>query len=256
MIANYHTHTTRCQHAFGEDKEYVEAAIQAGIQVLGFSDHCPWVFPDGFISDMRMRPEEIDGYFYSLESLRREYARDITIYIGFESEYLPDLIEEQNHLLAQYPVDYMILGEHFLASEMCSPYTGRPNDSEQMLIQYVDTVIAGMETGKYLYTAHPDLFDFTGDNVIYHREYLRLCQYLKAHDIPVEINLLGIADHRHYTSERFLRIAQEAGNSVIISCDAHSPQQLMPNEASAWAERLAKKLSLPIVDFLPGLEPK
>ena len=36
MYANYHTHTKRCQHAVGEDREYVEAAIAAGIQVLGF----------------------------------------------------------------------------------------------------------------------------------------------------------------------------------------------------------------------------
>ena len=30
MKANYHTHTFRCKHADGEDKEYVEAAIKAG----------------------------------------------------------------------------------------------------------------------------------------------------------------------------------------------------------------------------------
>lgn len=43
MKANYHTHTFRCKHADGEDKEYVEAAIKAGIKTLGFSDHCPWI---------------------------------------------------------------------------------------------------------------------------------------------------------------------------------------------------------------------
>ena len=33
MLANYHTHTKRCQHAGGEDREYVEAAIQAGDRI-------------------------------------------------------------------------------------------------------------------------------------------------------------------------------------------------------------------------------
>ena len=28
MYANYHTHTKRCRHAAGEDREYVEAAIK------------------------------------------------------------------------------------------------------------------------------------------------------------------------------------------------------------------------------------
>ncbi len=41
FIANYHTHTKRCRHAVGEDREYVEAAIEAGLKVLGFSDHTP-----------------------------------------------------------------------------------------------------------------------------------------------------------------------------------------------------------------------
>ena len=49
MLANYHTHTKRCNHALGEDREYVEAAIKAGLKVLGFSDHCPFVIEDGHI---------------------------------------------------------------------------------------------------------------------------------------------------------------------------------------------------------------
>ena len=89
MLANYHTHTKRCQHAKGEDREYVEAAIQSGFQILGFSDHCPWPFPDGYVSGIRMKPSEIDGYFHSLESLREEYKNDIHIFIGFEAEYDP-----------------------------------------------------------------------------------------------------------------------------------------------------------------------
>ena len=31
---NFHTHTTRCKHATGEDREYVERAIEAGFDVL------------------------------------------------------------------------------------------------------------------------------------------------------------------------------------------------------------------------------
>ena len=60
MFANYHTHTARCHHATGEDKAYVEAAIQNGFQVLGFSDHCPWIFSDGYVSPIRMTPDELD----------------------------------------------------------------------------------------------------------------------------------------------------------------------------------------------------
>ncbi len=128
ITANYHTHTARCQHAKGEDRAYVEEAIAGGLKVLGFSDHCPWVFPKEYVSRTRMRPEELDDYFTSLEQLRREYARDITIYIGFEAEYVPDMLEEQCRLLEGYPIDYRILGEHFTENEMHSVYTGFPSN--------------------------------------------------------------------------------------------------------------------------------
>lgn len=36
---NFHTHTSRCHHAYGEDEEMVRAAIQNGFEVLGISDH-------------------------------------------------------------------------------------------------------------------------------------------------------------------------------------------------------------------------
>ena len=35
MIANYHTHTWRCGHAGGNEREYVEQAITAGIRTTG-----------------------------------------------------------------------------------------------------------------------------------------------------------------------------------------------------------------------------
>ena len=49
MIANYHTHTWRCNHAFGVEKQYIENAIEAGLRILGFADHTPYPFPKGYI---------------------------------------------------------------------------------------------------------------------------------------------------------------------------------------------------------------
>ena len=48
MKANYHTHTARCGHATGTDEDYVLAAIEQGFDELGFSDHVPWPYQDGY----------------------------------------------------------------------------------------------------------------------------------------------------------------------------------------------------------------
>ena len=54
MYANYHTHTFRCNHARGSEREYIETAISRGLSVLGFSDHVPYPFPNGYESGFRV----------------------------------------------------------------------------------------------------------------------------------------------------------------------------------------------------------
>jgi len=249
MLANYHTHTKRCQHATGEDREYVEAAIQAGYQILGFADHCPWIYPDkNFVSGIRMAPSEVDGYFYSLESLKKEYEKEIKVYIGFETEHCTEMIPAQDELLKDYPLDYMICGQHFLGAEYASFYAGRPHGEEDFLKRYVDTAIDGIKSGRYLYLAHPDLVNFTGEEDTYRRHMKRLCEALKEADIPVEINVLGLWTGRRYPGRRFLELAKETGNTAIIGVDAHAPEHLLNKEAIEKAVALTGEFGLKLVD--------
>ena len=244
MKANYHTPTTRCQHAFGEDREYVEEAIRAGLRILGFSDHCPWIYKSDYVSNIRMTPQETDGYFSSLEKLRREYEKDIDIFIGFESEYLPELMEKQDAFLKDYPVDYMILGQHFLDSESDFNYSGRMADDEDRLIRYVDLCIEGARSGRYLYLAHPDLIYYTGSDKIYQREMKRLCEAMKQMNIPLEYNLLGLAIHRNYPEERFWQIVRNTGNSVIFGVDAHRPEQFADRQTLELAKKQCEGMNV------------
>lgn len=248
---NYHTHTKRCKHATGDDREYIECAIQSGFKVLGFSDHCPYTYCNGYISFMRMGVKDIDGYFYSLQDLQSEYKQDIKIYIGFEEEFFPNEYLRQKELLDDYPVDYFILGQHSLLPEPLGKYSGNPTSNDQELTDYVDLVIAGINTGRYLYLAHPDLLNYVGNEKLYYSEYKRLCECLKKNNIPIEINLLGIASKRHYTSNKFLKIASEVGNSAIIGFDAHSPQSLLDNLNYNIGIALTQKNRLKLVDYLP-----
>ena len=75
MIANYHTHTWRCRHADGTEREYVERAIEGGLKILGFSDHSPYPFPDGYDSGMRMRLDQVEGYVDTVLALKKEYDK-------------------------------------------------------------------------------------------------------------------------------------------------------------------------------------
>ena len=87
MLANYHTHTPRCGHATGTEREYIERAIEKGMKVLGFSDHTPQPYPEDFHSGMRMGMDEIENYTGTLSALKEEYKDDIRILIGYEQDY-------------------------------------------------------------------------------------------------------------------------------------------------------------------------
>ena len=251
MVANYHTHPTRCHHATGEDREYIEAAIAQGLDTLGFSDHVPMPFADGHQSGYRIRIEELEEYVRSLEALREEYKDRIRILIGFEAEYYPAVFEDMMALIGRYDYDYLIMGQHFLGNEVNEPSCGRGTKEESELARYVDQVIEGLETGAYTYLAHPDNFAYTGDDAVYERQMRRLCERCLALNIPLEINLLGLRSGRHYPSDRFFRIAAEVGNPVVLGCDAHMPCDMAVPENLADGYEMAKRLGLHVLERLP-----
>ncbi len=76
MIANYHTHTRRCNHAYGTEREYVENAIENGIKILGFSDHTPMPY-DNYVSPSKMTFSQVEDYVDTVLSLKAEYACDM-----------------------------------------------------------------------------------------------------------------------------------------------------------------------------------
>lgn len=57
-------------------------------------------------------------------------------------------------------------------------------------------------------------------------------------DIPLECNLLGIRDNRHYPAHRFFRLAAEYGCKVILGVDAHDPDALRNHEDEREALQL------------------
>ena len=236
LTANYHTHTVRCGHAEGTDREYVEKAVERGITLLGFSDHVPMPFPDGHESRFRVKRDRLEDYVESVLALRDEFGDRIRILLGFEAEYYPDLFGAMREMLSAYPVDYLILGQHFNDSSE-SFYNTRPQADPDMLHAYVDAVLAGAATGAFTYVAHPDLPNFVGDDAVYTREMTRLIEGIKALDLPLEINLLGLREERDYPDPRFWEIAGRLQPRVILGCDAHRPEHIADPEnlAEAWA---------------------
>ena len=246
MIANYHTHTWRCNHAYGVEKQYIENAIEAGLRILGFSDHTPYCFPNGYVGPDKMLPSQLEDYVDTVLRLRDEYRDDIEIHLGLEAEYYPEIWEGLLELIEPYPIQYLLLGQHYIHNEYEGDrYNGRPGHGEEDLILYCRQCLEALETGRFLYFAHPDLINYSGDPALYEREMTGLCRYCKEHNIPLEINLLGVRENRNYPCDRFWTIAAREKNTVIYGSDAHWPRHVCSPEVIRRADDLLARCGIP-----------
>lgn len=255
MKVNYHSHTARCHHATGTEREYIEAAIASGLEVLGFSDHTPYPFKDGYVSRMRMGMDELEDYVNTVLRLRDEYRNDIEIHLGLEVEYYPAVFSDLIKAAADYPIEYFLLAQHYLGNEHNDIYSGAVTEDPSTLIRYCKHLKEAMDTGCFTYLAHPDLIRFIGDPAIYDTHMRRLCREANAHRLPLEINFLGLHENRHYPNEAFWKIAGEEGCDAIFGIDAHRVSAFNDPEALRKAHALVDKYGLHLLENVPLRKP-
>lgn len=240
MKVNLHTHTTRCYHAWGTDEEYVQTAIELGYDILGFADHTPFPYNNGFFNGDKMEMDQLEDYISSVTALREKYKGIIDIRLGLECEaverFFPFLRELRPRL------DYMILGNH--GDKEFEDFFGHIN-TPQGLWHYLETAVKGMETGLFLYLAHPDLmlnryprFDEDARQVSE-----ILCREANRLHIPLEYNLLGysrphVPGQLGYPCRDFWEIAARENVIAVVGVDAHSPGQLIRADIAGARERL------------------
>ena len=245
MNYNYHTHTKRCRHATGEMKEYVQAAIAGGICHMGFSEHAPFCFPNGYESGYRLPTAEVQDYFYEGNALRKVYADRIELSLGFEMEYYPAYFEDMLSFARRSGGEYLVLGQHFLYNEIPDHiHAVGPDNDIVILREYVRCVVTAMQSGVFSVVAHPDLVRFRGSAEEYLEEMRPICLTAIETGIPLEINFLGIRDRRHYPREDFWRLVGELHAPVTFGCDAHAPQDAADPASLAIAQDLVKRCGL------------
>lgn len=244
--SNFHTHTWRCNHAYGADEEFVLEAIKNGYEILGFSDHACWKYPSNFHPRIRMEVEEFPHYKSSVLNLKRKYKEKIDIRLGMEAEYFPEMMDWMLEFCLDESIDYLILGNHFYQSDETNIYFGHVEP--EYIQYYFDTMIQAMETGMYAYVAHPELImknQYIGWNDTVEEGFHRVCQKAKELDMPLEFNVLGYMFNKRlgfvsYPHPRFWQIASQYKNKAIIGMDAHQIQDLHKDKYKRALDEISK----------------
>lgn len=251
MLQNLHTHTTRCGHATGSEEEYIKAAIEGGLEILGFSEHAPHIYLDGFRSKSHMQPEQLEDYANTVHSLAADYRDQIQILLGSEIEYYPALFKDTVSRLVDAGAQYLILGQHWIGNQVGYNFIGRPFDDEDSLKQYCKQAMEGMQTGLITYLCHPDVPNFTGEPKFYEKCMRELVQEANSCGLPIEYNLWGIDQGKRYPYEPFWNLAAEENCLVVLGVDAHRADLLSNKDLFAQAEKYIRGLGMELVDKFP-----
>ncbi len=228
--ANLHTHSHYCGHGSGQIADYVRAAKMAGIGLLGFSEHCP--FHDERYRSTRMAKEDAPRYEADVRAFQD--AEDMVVLLGYECDYHRTYHTYLSDVAGR--TDYLIGAVHFLnhASEADRSIFSGPL-SKGDLARYADRYCSMLQSGLFLYGAHPDAFTYNYHNWDEEAEAISraIIECAIEEQVALEINGYGLQKlvvptqtgfRRAYPHPQFWALAALYPSlGVVRSSDAHIP---------------------------------
>ncbi len=236
-----HNHTTRCNHATGTVDEYIQRAIELGINVYGFSEHAPMDFDPKY----RLAFEEMNAYTSDILTAKETYKQEIDILLGYEVDWL------QGHMdtpVIDADADYLIGSVHFIDKwSFDNPeFIGgwKDKDIDDIWTAYFEATEAMAKSGKFDIVGHLDLikvFKFMPkqDVRILAKNVL---QAIKKSNMVMEINTAGLRKPigEMYPSRALLEEAYTLDIPITFSSDAHAVEHI--GAGYAQATTLAKDI--------------
>ena len=229
MRVDLHNHTTLCNHASGSMDEYIQKAIELGIDIYGFSEHAPMKnFCDGY----RLELKDKQLYENSVKQLQEKYQDQIKILLGYEVDYLEgDYILDE---IKDSSVDYLIGSVHYLGTwgfdnpEFIGVYENK--DIDLIWEEYFEAIKQMAQTNYFNIVGHLDLikiFKYLPKKEITSIATQAL-QEIKKSNMAIEINAAGFRKpiQEQYPSIELLKEAFKLNIPITFSSDAHSIEQI------------------------------
>jgi histidinol-phosphatase (PHP family) len=264
VLHNLHTHTFRCKHATGDVDDYCRAALDAGLECIGISDHTP--LPDDRWLSVRMPYVELPDYMDAISEAQSDHP-NLRILRSAECEY-DECYESyyREEMLGEYACDYLIGAVHFFPhqGEWLTPFSDFTNPS--CYGSFTDYFIETMESGLFSFIAHPDNFGASIPMMNAETEACTHAMCQAAVDLGGiwEVNGYGyrktldssFSSRRNpYPIEEFWDIVSDYPIKVIANSDAHRPQDIASNIDDALDLINRKGLELASLDEVLARSP-
>lgn len=235
-VFDFHTHHDRCGHAKGSIRDYVEAAIKNGLDMIGISDHSPHFYSkeEQPYPKIAMGKSEFPHYIEEVLELKQAYKDRIEILLGVESDFFPEHIELYRKQYVQYPFDYIIGSVHFVEGMNIFDKGRWEGLTHEQKIEtketYYQLIQQSAECGLFHILGHIDAmkgfypeFSSIQTDAIEHT-----LKVIAHHNLAVEINTSGKTKDcgGWYPADDILERALYYGVDVTFSSDAHIPERV------------------------------
>lgn len=231
MKFDFHTHHDRCGHAVGSVRDYIMAAKEQGMQMIGISDHTPLFAAQEDRPSLSgcMAKSDFPVYIREVLELKREFEGQIEVLLGVEADFLPEHLDLYRSVISSYPFDYVIGSVHEFAgigiydSEFWDGLTAQRKLEVKSL--FYDYIAQSAKCGLYDILGHVDSLNryFHGYAELRSEAADFTLKTIAESDVAIEINS---SDDHWVPDGYFLERAHHFGVKVTFGSDAHEPERV------------------------------
>jgi len=242
-----HTHHERCGHARGSIRDYIEAAIDKGLHVIGIADHTPYFSKpeDHALPNVAMAKSEFPKYVNEVLRLKEEYKGKIEVLLGIEADFFPEQVKDYRPYFDKYPFDYIIGSVHQVDGISIFNRRRWKRLSEKEKVQtketYYDLIERSARSGLYQILGHIDAMKgfYPEFSTIETNAVEKTLKSIGEHDMAIEVNTSGKTKDvgGWYPADDILERAHHFGVKITFGSDAHDPERVGDD-----FELVAKKL--------------
>ena len=202
---DFHTHHDRCGHARGTIRDYIEASIDKGFDIIGISDHSPYFGSekDQPHPHIAMGKSAFSGYVAEILKLKEDYkekkGEKIEVLLGVESDFFPEHAEIYRSYYEKYPFDYIIGSVHQVDEVSIfhkTRWEGLSQQEKQRTKEtYYQLIEESARSRMFQILGHIDArkdsltpFSFSSIQTAVIDQTLKV---ISAHDIAIEVNTSG-----------------------------------------------------------------
>ncbi|WP_029192159.1 histidinol-phosphatase [Paenibacillus harenae] len=237
MKFDLHTHHLRCGHADGNIEDYILAGIEAGLQVIGISDHSPYFYheKDQPSPGIAMARSDFANYVDEVLRLKEKYEGKIEVLLGMESDFFPEYVDIYRKAYEGVPFDYLIGSVHQVSGvSIFNRNRWKGLNGERQIVEkrsYYDLIQQSARSGMFDILGHIDAMKGyypAFSDIPAHEHVDDTLRVIAENGVSIEINTSGSTKDvgGWYPSDEILERALHFGVNVTFGSDAHKPRRV------------------------------